>query len=409
MSEHNFLIPVAKFAEAEGDVIWVQAFPFDTWDHPIFGETTVDRDKAITYKANFDKKIRGQDIATDYEHGEDPAKGRKASGWIREMDVRDDGLYFGVNFTETAKQEIKTGEWKYFSTEISDEWEHPHTKEVHNDVIIGGGLTNRPWVKGMVPINFSELFSEKGGSVSDDTKNEVKEMEHSDPGTGTPPAPKTDEDGSDDKAIQTGSRRDTPPPENKLDAQLREKLGLDADADIVKAVDDMHEEVKPLREAAKAHSEKRQFSEQFPEEAAKLSRLEKKDRENSAKAFSEDYHRFAKKDGEATVRSNMGFSGRTLQAIEETAKKFSEGTASRGDFKDVLDSIAETGLVDYGERGSSRFNEETGNGDPKKAFSEKVEKLKADDKLAHGEAVMAAAEMHPDLFVAYNEAVRSQH
>jgi hypothetical protein len=39
--------------------------------------------------------------------------------------------------------------------------------EVHEDVIIGGGLTNRPWMKDMVPINFSEaVLEEEDNKVS---------------------------------------------------------------------------------------------------------------------------------------------------------------------------------------------------------------------------------------------------
>lgn len=411
--EHNFLIPTKGFAEAlEGDIVWVQAFPFDTWDHPIFGETTVDQDIAARYKRNFDNKVRGQEIATDYEHGLDPAKGGKASGWIREVDIREDGLWFGVNFTETAKEEIEKGEWKYFSTEISDEWEHPHTKEVHKDVIIGGGLTNRPWVKGMVPINFSELFEEKGGNVGDENKNESKESEHSEPGTGSPPAPRTDEDGSDDKAITSGSRRDTPPvddPEAKvkeLDAKLRETLGLDPDADIVKAVTEMKDEVQPLRDAAKAHSEKKAFAEAYPDEFARLQRLEKVDRENTAKAFAENYERFSKKDGDAVVKTTRGFSQLVVDKIEALVLKSFSEKITPTDVADVLDTIADGGIVEFGEKGSSRtrstFSAESDN--PRKAFAELVTTIQNEDKLSYADAVTEAAKREPAMFDAYRVA-----
>jgi hypothetical protein len=417
MSEHNFLVPVKQFAEdaasLDEDIVWVQAFPFDTWDHPIFGETTIDESVATKYIHNFNNGVRGQDIATNYDHGLDPAKGGKASGWIKEMAIRDGSLWFGVNFTETAKQEIKDGEWKYFSTEIEDEWTHPHTKEVYQDVVVGGGLTNRPWVKGMVPINFSEIMVEKGGKMPDDVKDESKEMEHSEPGTGSPPEPRKDEDGSDSKDITSGSRRNIPPavtdPEdkvNELDSKLREALGLPEDADILKAVTEMKEEVEPLREAAKEFSEKRQFAEKYPEEYKRLQRLEKKDRENTAKLFSENYERFAKEDGDTIVRTTRGFSQKVVEKIEEVATKSFSERLTLNDLGEILDMVADNGIVEFSEKGSSRkpgdFVPESDN--PRKAFAELVEKIKSDDKLDHAAAVAEAAKRDPELFDSYRVA-----
>jgi len=162
MSEY-FLTPVESlFAEgdaptAEDNVRWVQAFPYDTWSHPIYGETTVTPDIAQQYVKNFKNNVRGTDIPTGYNHGEDKAKGDKASGWIRDMEARDNGLFFKVQFTPTAIQELQNGEWRYFSSEVYDEWTHPHTNEKYQYVVVGGALTNKPWVKGMLPINFSEV------------------------------------------------------------------------------------------------------------------------------------------------------------------------------------------------------------------------------------------------------------
>lgn len=162
MSEY-FLTPVESlFAEGdaptvEDNVRWVQAFPYDSWSHPIYGETTVTPDIAQQYVKNFKNNVRGTDLPIGYNHGEDKAKGDKASGWIKDMEARDNGLFFKVQFTPTAIQELENGEWRYFSSEVFDEWTHPHTDEKFQYVVVGGALTNKPWVKGMLPINFSEV------------------------------------------------------------------------------------------------------------------------------------------------------------------------------------------------------------------------------------------------------------
>jgi Mu-like prophage I protein len=161
MHTEHFIIPLQKlFSDGIPDanqIVWVQAFPYDTWDHPIYGETTVTPEIAQKYVRNFKENVRGHDLAINFNHGEDKAKGDKAAGWIRDMAARPDGLFFGVEFTPTAREEIKNGEWRYFSTESYDTWEHPHSKAQYEYVISGGALTNKPWVKGMLPINFSEV------------------------------------------------------------------------------------------------------------------------------------------------------------------------------------------------------------------------------------------------------------
>ena len=54
-------------------------------------------------------------------------------------------------------EEIINKEWKYFSLEWDDVWEHPDGI-VYEDVVMGGALTNRPVAKNIMPINFSEIL-----------------------------------------------------------------------------------------------------------------------------------------------------------------------------------------------------------------------------------------------------------
>lgn len=423
LHSNTFLAPM-KFAEEKDDLLWLEALPAKTWHTLEFGEVDVTGETLQNLVDNFYGHVRGQEIATDFDHGRDRAKGNKASGWIREAEIRDNSLYLGVEPTPLAKEEIKNGEWKYFSLEW-DDFINPETQEYHKDVIIGGGFTNRPIAKNMVPINFSELYEERSlddngirevtpmtDEVDKTPKGESKEMEHSEPGTGSPPAPRTDEDGSDDKSIQSGSRRDTPPiereneamAETELDAKLRETLGLAEDADIIKAVSDMKAEVEPLRKAATAMSERKQFAEQYPEEAAELDRLKARNRENEAKQFSERYERFVKKDGDKEVTTAFGLSALSLEKIESVHKKFSEGSATVADLADVLDTIGEHGIVDYSERGTSRRNaEDTESSDPGKAFAEKVLEIQVEDKIPYDQAINVAAKRHPKLFAEYRK------
>jgi hypothetical protein len=498
MSERQAYLSELMFAETEDSLLWIHALPARTWHTEEYGEVPVTHETLQRMVDNFYGKVRGQDIAVDYDHGRDRAKGSKASGWIREAEIRDDSLWLGVEPTPTALAEIQNHEWKYFSLEW-DDWTHPESQEFHQDVIIGGGFTNRPIAKGLIPINFSELlvedldesveFAAKGktpkkpygnvtyadpGYQSDGKKrypldtethiraawsyinmpknakkysssqlaaikariraamkrigaelkkmaededrkeekvigeeevevvDESKEMEHSEPGSGSPPEPRTDEDGSDDKAIKEGWRRDQPPivkeleGNMELDAKLREVLGLGEDVDIIKAVEDMKDEVGPLREAAKAMAEKKAFAEAYPDEFRQLEHLRKVNRESEAKAFAEKFSRFED--------SKKGFSAVVQDKLVEVHKAFSEGTVTTADLSELMEVIgSDKGIVDYDEVGSSRTTENRIDGHPAKAFAEKVVEIQEADKLDYSDAVAEAAKRHPDMFEAYRK------
>jgi phage I-like protein len=167
----GYLVDLQSIDLAEGDVAWLQAFPMGTWDHPVYGKIDIDIDRVRRFADNVKKRVRGQDLDINYDHRGDPAKGNKAAGWVVDADPRPDGLWLGVQFTDTARKEIAAGEWKYFSPEFVNEWEHPSDGAKHKDVLFGGGLTNRPFLKGILPLNLSEVFeTRKEGSTVDRVK-----------------------------------------------------------------------------------------------------------------------------------------------------------------------------------------------------------------------------------------------
>jgi hypothetical protein len=410
-SEQAVVSLVKSFSDEwiDGDKKWVKVYPFSSWTHPLFSDTTIDEETATALKESFDGKYYGeQEYVVSYDHGLDPAKGGKAAGWYEQVEVRDDGLWGLIRFTETAREEISKGEWRYFSGEHYDEWENPHTGEVHNLVFSGGALTNKPYVKeGMVPLNFSDVYVEKMNSEVNMDENPVVDEhvpeEHADPDTNqNPPLEGANTDDSE------GSRVDTPPfvpLETPVDARLREVLGLDPDADIIKAVENVMAEVKPMREAAKEHSERKSFAERYPAEAAKLARLEAKDKESNAKAFSEQFRMLHDDGGKPT---NKGFPAVVINKLEEVHKKFSEGNANVVDFTEVVELIGKTGMVDFAEQGSSRTDSYMDNVTPKnsaKAFADKVLETQENDQVDYNTATKITAEKYPDLFDAYQASI----
>src|SRR6185295_5347005 len=174
-------------------------------------------------------------------------------------------------------------------------------------------------MKDMVPINFSEAVLEEettkyrykdGKWIASDnngeswravTKAEEIDMEHSEPGTGSPPQPREDgEDISGDKDGE-GIRRDSPPPQDtkegsdvKLAKETLVALGLPEDAtdDAVNAeIVAIVETVAPLKKFHEDNKKAKQFAEEFPEEAERMKKLQKAEDDRIAKNFSERYER----------------------------------------------------------------------------------------------------------------------
>ena len=407
--------------------VWIHAAPIGEYKHALYGDVTIDEQRIDRFINNFKDNVYGQEIPINYEHfGSDQAKGNKAAGWVADMERRDDGMWWNVAFTEEAAKEIKAGEWKYFSAEWYDEWADPEpdkqgNRMIHADVASGGALTNQPFYKNMVPLNFSELAAEVASLPA---TNEVADWEHSEPATG--PEPRRDNDDDSNANGDRGTSPDVTPPdqddvEDSMDELLKklgELLKLEGEPTeeaVLTAFSERIEQTDPLIDALKDANEAQAFSERYPEQAERLQRLEKSDRENAAKVFSEKYAtaRVIKSTGEGeeanTETTPYGFSALAIEKIKNAHLAFSEGTFTENHFSEVLDAMLNNGMVDYSERGTSRVDDTPADDETaKKAFSEKVKEIAAEDKLDVVAATRVAGEKYPELAQAYAAATRTR-
>lgn len=554
-----------------GNEVWVEALPARTFHTPQYGPVEVTKDKIARMIQNFNKRVRGQDIATDFDHGMDRAKGNMASGWFREFAMKpssDDptqaSLFARIELTSDAAKEIKDKKWRYFSLEWMDDWLDNNGIK-HFDVITGGAFTNKPVAKNILPINFSEamwdeldyeekkqfavwstsfinnlpdgafLFVESGGKKDSDGKtvprslrhfpykgpdgkidlphlrnaiaripqsgisaakkaslqakarrllggaskamaegntavadafellvregyevlspdapdvtDESKEYEHSEPGTGSPPAPRKDEDGSDDPAIQQGWRRSTPPdqtipagPDNpssstvsvpvpattttqveggnmtpEQEFELRNVLGISVDADIIEASKLQLGELTELRRNVDAVTQERKFAEEYPAYWQEHNKLMERDRDNSARQFSESIQRVRKAEGYGLKETQKGLSSMSMTKVAELHKHFSEGTATLEEYEDVIRTIVNGGIVEFGEIGTSNSGDEIpivdtttagGIAGARKVFAEVVGKIQAENpEWDYVRCMSEASKKHPDLAEAYSVAL----
>lgn len=151
-----FLVDLAPIQFSEGDTTkWIHALSPGEYDHPLKGKLKFTAERIQRFADNVKNKVRGIDPDIDYDHKE---KVNDAAGWVKDAEARPDGLWLLVEFTKTGFQKIIDKEYRYFSSDYSDVWTDPKTGQEYQDVLNGGGLTNRPFLKDLRPINLSEVL-----------------------------------------------------------------------------------------------------------------------------------------------------------------------------------------------------------------------------------------------------------
>ena len=135
----------------------VQVLRVGKFQHPSYGKFEITQQTLSEMKSNFDKRVRGIDVSFDYYHASD----EDASAWVKELVLEENGtqLWAIVDWTPKAEQKLAERELRYFSPDFSFSWKDPESGVVHKNVLFGGGLTNRPFVKEMMAIVADEKLN----------------------------------------------------------------------------------------------------------------------------------------------------------------------------------------------------------------------------------------------------------
>jgi phage I-like protein len=138
-----------------------------TFDHPVWGEMPITREYLESAVENFAALTsRGGELPIDYEHAF--AEGHPeapAAGWYRELFVEGDSLMARAIWTDKARQSIGSGEYRFFSAEFTETGRDEFGNEL-GFTLLSGGLTNRPFLKGMSPVSLSEAAQEALGKAA---------------------------------------------------------------------------------------------------------------------------------------------------------------------------------------------------------------------------------------------------
>jgi len=366
----GYYVDLAGLTLSDGDhpQSWVHALPGGTYKHPVYGEMVFDEPKVTNLAASVTNKTRGIEPDIDYDHKQDKAMGNQAAGWVKQADVRpsSDGtkkdLYLLVEWTPTGAQKIRNKEYRYFSSEFADEWEDA-TGTKHKDVLLGGGVTNRPYMKNLLPLNLSEL------QFSDDQPNKGEQVD-----------PK----------------------------ELRRKLGLSetaSDADVDAKLAEVAKLGAPEPpKTDKEDDELKKLAEGNPLIKAFMERMTAQDKvladmqgqlvlSNVTRQLTE----FTR--GDAKVQ----LSAATLNSVRDLLIAAPQALGEK--FFNVLKGIVGgEGITLMGEFAKGQPNADRGDGggaDFAKQFNDKIDKLMSDDKLDYVTAAERVALMEPDFFEKY--------
>ena len=150
---------------------WVMLFPEGSFEHEQYGHLDFTHRRLADIKANFDRRVRHIDIALDANHDQD-----KATGWLEALELREAGrdphtgeavpagLWGRVRWTPLGLRYLKDQIYRYFSPEFGP-WKDPENGKEYKDVLLGGGLTNRPFLKRMSAVQLSDVSTRPWSQV----------------------------------------------------------------------------------------------------------------------------------------------------------------------------------------------------------------------------------------------------
>jgi phage I-like protein len=354
---------------------WIQAMPIGEYEHPFFGTIKITEKRTKRFAQNVNSNVRGTELDIDYDH---KMFSGEAAGWIKTADARPDGLWVLVDWTQKAADAIRSKAYKYFSPEFDDSWTHPKTKQEFKDVLFGGGITNRPFLKDILPINMSEFFSHAAGD------NQFTE-------------------GGKDMAL-------TPEQLEKL----RKKFALPDDADEATVITAMTADPEPVPEKEKG-------KEKEPVSAGEISAEIKKLSESNpaikalvdlinvqGQQLSDNTKQLKEATVDTTIRQltdrarakNFAVPPATLEELKKTLMATDVTKELSEQIVKSFGSLIDLQVVELGERGGTRGGDQ--NHTASQRFTEEIAKLReADKSLDYSDAAVRVAATNPALYEEY--------
>jgi phage I-like protein len=365
MNEFNY---ICKLNEDENLPESIEILRKGSWDHPMYGKLDINDLTFNDLIQNFNNNVRGIDISFDLEHGETNHKS-EAIAWVKNLEKKDNKLLAFIDWTKFGKEKIKDKSFRYFSPEFKKIYKDPETGKSYNNVLFGGSLTNRPFIKKMKPVMLSEdIFVDNIFIENIKNKNEKGDIMN-------PEILKTlklSENASDEDIIKT------------LKSLIDDSVKLTEEKETLTI------KLKELNESfVNLEKEKENLNTKLSEITNK-----KSDADKQIIKLNEDVKNINLKLLETEWKNieTMGLNeGKLLPSMIDTFKtQYMNNPEQTQKIIDCLQPV-----IKLDEAGSSKGTNETSN---IKLFDDKVKKIMKEDKKDYTEAVILAEKENPDLF-----------
>lgn len=370
MSKYGYWVDLERVTLDENNVSTIQGMPLGEYEHPVHGTIKFTEERIQRFADNVNNKVRGTDLDIDYDH---KAQTMEAAGWVQAAEATPNGLNLKVEWTKKAAEKIRNKEYRYFSPEFADEWQHPKSGMKFNDVLFGGALTNRPFLKDILPVNLSELFSDDQPSGGPMDGKELRKLL------------KLSEDATDDEVREKLGQVTQDPSKDPEPKDPEKKDPEPAPTPDPEPVPD--DENKELSELLLKNPALKSFMD-------KVSAMEKKLDEQ------------AKTIREQEIRSKLSELSDAQYALppsveDQLVAALSEDNVDLTKIFDAVSTLKKTGFVQLDEYGRQRTG---GEKDQVDKFSEAVKGLmEKDSKLSYADAAEQVAMQDPVLYEAYRQ------
>ncbi len=130
---------------------WVTVTRTGDFTDPRYGAFSITPTMLSQMVSNFDKRVTGQDIYLDVAHKHSDGAAAK----VLKLEVQDTKLRALVEWTPFGIAAVKERGFSYLSAEFHEAWTDNENQAAHGCVLLGAGLTIRPVIKHLDPVQLS--------------------------------------------------------------------------------------------------------------------------------------------------------------------------------------------------------------------------------------------------------------
>lgn len=156
----RFLSMPIELAEGQRQT-WVTVTRTGSFTDPRYGRFDITPAMLARMVANFDARVLGQEVFIDVDHK--PTNG--AAARVVRLAVEGNKLRALVEWTAFGIDAVRNRGFTYLSAEFNEDWHDNERGDAHGCVLLGAGLTVRPVIKNLDPVQLSAAAEDDGDEV----------------------------------------------------------------------------------------------------------------------------------------------------------------------------------------------------------------------------------------------------